>query len=554
MLLESTDPARLDSLLETIVTQTAVRKEHRVLGLKRFKSAEGERIKFRDFFVPSPTSAIADAYALDLLHRTGALIRRPDVFSYRPPPAADYGRSFEHFADGYRERNEAISAAMIERDSVAVVADIENFYPSVDGELAIRKLMSLVANCGASVESRQVAVIESAARRALSKDSGGLRIGLELSHALASVYLHELDVAMRTRFPGRYFRYVDDVVVVTSASDRDEVLAVLDAQLESLGLKRNANKDSVASASEWRGYLDATRRSTGAGYDPLAALKFRLKLFLARNPGRLAELEASLRSRDVYLPISQLLHSGRDVTWRSRVAEFVNNGWRVLFKYRFDNVEDLAHASTLCRAEVLGLLRATVEKGVSAESGTVARRWQVQGARFAINRALYFADSKDLALIAAFASGVDELAEARAVCEALTGNLGRLALTPGPAVAAGAQLLSIRGVGVPDNISAASLFASPEVSADFETHLSLRGLATPVLMSQDWTEDLRGLISLAKGERLRRTDRTIRYGTEVASLSANFSIERARAMARTRFLPQESVVLDALSLDSAYGS
>ncbi len=553
MLLESVDPTRLELVVDALVMQATMRKHDRVLALRRFKSHDGDRATYRDYFVPSPTSVLADTYALGVLHDADVLQRHEDVFSYRPPPTHSYGRNFEYFADGYRARNDMIAAALGSGDAIALVTDITNFYPSVDGERALAKLLESFSRSGLATR-RDSKIVEVAARRAISDDTGGLQVGLELSHALASVYLRPLDEKMRAQFPSRYFRYVDDVVIVVNPQEVSGALAALDRELKLLGLKRNPKKDSIANGMEWGGYRAATKRSiTGSG-DCLRELKFRTKLFLARHPDQAAGLGQALLSQNVYLPLDQLMSASRDFNWRRQVLEFFRSNWRVVLKYRFDVIEDIAAAAAKCRTEILALLTLVLSRGIAGDPGSIVRRWQVQSARFAINRALYFADSSDLTSIVQFTKDVEELFEAKVVCEALGGDFSGLALTPGPAVAAGAQLLSLRGVVVPEDVAAMSLLGGVQVGADFEAHLALRGLVEPFGDVEDWPDDLRGLIALSRSERVEFRGRIPRYGDEVSSLATNFSSERAREIAKTRFMSAESIVLDALSLDSGYGS
>lgn len=553
MLLESVDPRRSKSIVDALIMQATIRKQDRVLELQRFKSHDGSKATYRNYFVPSPSGALADAQALGLLHEANALERHADIFSYRPPPSRGYGRNFEYFADGYRERNDAIAAALAADNKVAVITDIANFYPSIDGESALQKLLERLASTGLAT-TRDSRIVEAAARRAISDEIGGLRVGMEMSHALASVYLNSLDDSMRAKFPSRYFRYVDDVVIVASPIEIDGALAALDNELALLGLKRNPRKDAIADNAEWGGYRAATKRSMTGGVDCLRQLKFRVKLFLSRHPNLLSQLGEVFESRNIYLPLDQLMSASADVGWRRRVLEFIRNDWRVVLDYRFDRLEDVVSAAVECRAEILNLLGVVLARGVTGDAGAIARRWHVQSARFAINRALYFVDQSDLASIIEFTKGADELFEARVVCEALSGNFAGLALTPGPAVAAGTQLLSLRRTDVPDDVAAISLFGGSQVAADFEAHLSLRGLSTAFGDTADWPDDLRGLIALTRNERVELRNRMPRYGAEVSSLAINYSSNRAKEIAKTRFMSTESVVLDALSLDSAYGS
>lgn len=228
MLLESTARDKFDSIMDAILVQSVIRRHDRLLELRRFKSREGEKSEYRKYYIPSPTSALADSYALAALHACGILKRSPEVFSYRPPSDKGYGRNFEHFAEGYAERNSSISLALSKsRDFVAIVTDIKSFYPSIDGNKVLAYLHSQAE--AVTMSDRQKKIVFSSAERAVCSENGGLRIGMEMSHALASLYLSEMDQKLRLEFPGRYFRYVDDIVMVVPRSQVSAALDLLDS-------------------------------------------------------------------------------------------------------------------------------------------------------------------------------------------------------------------------------------------------------------------------------------------------------------------------------------
>lgn len=549
-LLESTSQQKFEQTMEAIVEQVAIRKRSRTLELRRFKSFEQGKYFYREYFVPSPSEALADSYAIDRLHVSEVLPRNAEVFSYRYPPDRTYGRNFEHFSAGYRERNRSIAHAISQFGGVAVVADMKSCYPSINGGNAVSSLLDAVS--ASSLSARDSAIIRSSAERALvsSECGSGLRVGSEMSHALANVYLDMLDRRMRKRYAGRYFRYVDDIVIVVDRPQVDEALAFLDEGLATLGLTRNHDKDAVADESEWGQYKLVGRRSLSGAGDCLAALKFRLKLFLARNPGGLLGLELALKEHGVFLPLQQLRQGSEDRLWRERVSDFLKQGWRVVLAYRFDGLAEVVGAAVACRREILDLLDQALLSSVWGRPGTVVRRWQVQTAKFAINRALYFASMSDLQRVAAFADSVPELAETSGVVRALMGDVSRLVLMSGPAVAAATQLMALRGIRPPEETGALSLLAGDIVSADLEAHLSLRGFGSFAFDASNRSDDLMGLGSLAGRSQSHVRSASLGYGAEVASLVGGISQSRLSEIAGSRFASREDVVLDALSLSS----
>lgn len=554
ILLESTDESRFDEVLSGLIDQATLRKTSRMIHLKRYKAIEGSRYLYRDYFVPSPSEALADSFAIAALHSSGVLKRKADVYSYRPPPSDDYGRNFEHFASGYRQRNIEVSARIKATGGVAVVADLKSFYPSISGRRALELLLERLDR--SSAPKRSVAIVQASAERALMKEeggAGGLRVGAELSHALANVYLTKLDERMRTQFPGSYFRYVDDTVLVVQPSQVSAALSMMDEVLEGLKLKRNVDKDAVADAEEWEMFSQVGKAGLNGG-DCLAHLKFRLKLFLARNPEGFDELSRRLDSNGIYLPLKQLRQGAFDRHWRDRVSDFFRQGWKVALRYRFDTIQGVVGAALACRAEILRLLQIELERGISGALSSVARRWRIQSARFSINRAIYFADDSVLGEIAIFTGAIPELKEIHAVANALIGNFEQLIFTPGPAVAAAAQLMSLRGLRPPSEVGALSLLAGDVISSDLEAHFALRGLGSFDLDAGVRSDDLRGLISFSRRDSAAVFGNRLGYGAEVSALARGRSFEQLADIASTRFSSQEDVVLDALSLSSAYMS
>lgn len=557
LMLESTSSDRLDAMLEAVVGQATIRKHSRILHLKRFKSFDGSRYIYREYFIPAPSTALADSHALAVLHAAGVLRRHADVFSYRPPPNSDYGRNYEHFSIGYKERNGAVAAALGATGSVAVVADLKSFYPTVSGRRAVEGLLGHVSMCS-TISPRDAKIIRASAERSLAADDAGglsgLRIGTEMSHALANMYLSDVDRRIRERFPGRYFRYVDDIVLVVDCSQVVETLQFLDRTLDEFGLERNHDKNAVVDSEEWGQYRAIGRRAISGGGDCWAHLKFRLKLFLARHPEQLGALKAKLEDTGIFLPLEQLLQGAADRVWRDRIADFLRHGWKVLLDYRFDNLSDVVSSAGNCRTEILGLLEQVLDRRIAGTPGSISRRWQVQAARFAINRGLYFADSSALGRIAQLAAEIPELTETSAVCDALRGDFQRLVFTSGPAVAAATQLMALRGIQPSKELEGLSLFTDPSIGADLEAHLALRGFGSFQFPVDSRPPDLRGLATFSRGPQVGAQDSRLGYGAEIAALSLNFDRSKLGEIARTRFTSREDVIFDALSLSSAYAS
>ena len=554
LMLDRVEPSELDRFINAVVTQATIRKVPRVLGLKRFKAVVGGEHVYRNYSVPSPTSALADTYAISILHSRKVVDRRAFVYSYRRPDEGA-SRTFEHFSIGYKERNEAIGRALGDEALVAVVIDIRNFYPSVDAANVLEILGRRLSATGA-ITARDRSVIMGSAERACVQArgrGGGLRVGPEMSHILADISLENVDSILSGAFGGRYFRYVDDIVVVVPKSEAATARKFVGSVVEEAGHSISEEKDCVAEARDWLGYMAVSRRLQSRSSIALNNFKFRAKLFLAKRPPDAEALRVALRDSGVFLPVDQLLDASRQKAWRYRVSSLFSKNWRVVAEHWHDSLTDVVAAGLDCRRHVIGEVDRLLEERAGTEEAMVARKWRIQDARMAINRALYFADDGTLKKIHSYTSAAPELAETAAVCMALLGDSSQVIKMPGPAVAAFSQVAGIRGASFPSLTNLGGI-VDDAVMADISAHFALRGgrYGTPVL---DLDSDSQGLVAMAQGSfDVRRLAQAGGYGSEVAALAVRSSIQERVHAASTRFSLSEDVVLDALSLSANYVS
>lgn len=545
----------VDSLVEAIINQATIRKNSRVLNLKRFKSIVDGKYIYRHYSVPSPTSALADSYAISVIHNHRIVDRRSYVYSYRRPDIDGYPRNFEHFSIGYRARNEAIASALADSSLVAVIVDIRNFYPSVDVRKSIESLSKrLSAASGVSDRDRSV-VMACANRASLIRDGQqhGLRVGPDMSHVLADISLEDVDSSLSQQFGARYFRYVDDIVVVVPKQDASIARKTIGKVLEQAGHSISDEKDSIADVEDWMGYQAVARRLESVSASALSRFKFRAKLYMAKRPPDVEALKLELREAGVFLPVDQLLDASRQRAWRYRVSSLFSKNWSVVVSCWNDSLPDVILAARQCRRHVIEEVDRALNGEVRTLESSVARKWRIQDARMAINRALYFADDETLERIKHYAAGVPELAETSAVCKALLGDPSQVIKMPGPAVAAFSQVASIRGLRFPD-LGKFVADVEGDMLADVSANFSLRGgceeIALPGLDS-----DFEGLTAFASGSSdIQRLAAVGGYGAEVAALAINSSQQDRVDAAATRFSLSEDLVLDALSLSANYVS
>lgn len=106
--------------------------------------------------------------------------------------------------------------------------DIRKFFPSVDKEILKSKLKTKI-KCNKTLQLLDNLI-----------DSGptGLPIGNYTSQILGNFYLSKLDWSLVQTFNVGYFRYCDDILILTkNISDTDEIIVCVRQQLRNLRLK-----------------------------------------------------------------------------------------------------------------------------------------------------------------------------------------------------------------------------------------------------------------------------------------------------------------------------
>jgi RNA-directed DNA polymerase len=119
-------------------------------------------------------------------------------------------------------------------DRSFVRIDVKNFFPSIihkqlEKELLASKLKdNIIALC-----MQAVATPTGASKTANPR---GVPQGLSVSNALSAIYLHRFDV-VQSKVHQSYFRYVDDILVITETAKASKVLEQITVSLNRKGLR-----------------------------------------------------------------------------------------------------------------------------------------------------------------------------------------------------------------------------------------------------------------------------------------------------------------------------
>lgn len=409
-------------------------------------SADGQ-LHHRDIFLPGPNESFAEAALLAECSRHAAF-RSPDfVFSYRLAEGEDIQGAYKPYFPGLQERQQNIAVAC-KSDTSQIVryTDIKRFYPNISGELAVgawlracdaAQMTSLFRELGLKLLADHALECQNVSH------GQGLLTGPMFSHLIANLVLRDVDVTMSGAFPNRYFRYVDDVVLVGSPTEVAAGRVQLAELLNELGLylhEVDAGKDFELAASDW-----LTGESDFSGDDSQGWMFFvrDLKQFLISQTSSRARLAAIFAEEEFRIPLPDYSVDVSDARYQDRFIDNLRrHPWllRRIFRQATPNL--LLLSAKVLRARYTERLINLIEGGPNLDD--YARRRVIPKIRYLAGRLLYLAKAEDLRSIAERLRQYPELAMLAEVLSAVgTRDVTRLLRLGGNAAQSAAQILKL---------------------------------------------------------------------------------------------------------------
>lgn len=264
--------------------------------LKGFPPGPRSKPKFRDWPTPTPLMALRGAY-LAAAERPGpynADLKRRSVYSNHLANPKGW-HSFSYFFPLYQERNNYISRLLKRKKrAYLLMTDLKNFYPSIP-----RSLVPTLSPRSQKVFNELAAFFPGRSPRK------GLPVGSVSSHMLANEFLSGFDRIMTSAFPGRFFRYVDDIAIVTTDRDPLHPIELVMGEIDTLGLQLHAGKTTRVTRSQWFRMGPPHLERASAGLD-FFEYKNALQKFVLDYPKYAETLSHSLASNDIFIPLKQL--------------------------------------------------------------------------------------------------------------------------------------------------------------------------------------------------------------------------------------------------------
>lgn len=506
-------------------------------------SKDGLEHEYRKCLAPSPLTALAESAILMILSKIPAFKSSSRSYSYRWPASEKAGVSYQYFVEGYKQRNDDVAKALEEPDHIAVITDIKRFYPSATKEQVNRALSSLFASSDKGFRTYQDSIILFYSGLLDASDQG-IPIGPASSHVLGHLVLQDVDTELTNSYGNKYFRYVDDIVVVCPASQEQKVKAHIRNCLLSNGFITNEEKTITVNASLWKRNLV---QEDVPETDSFRALTRDLTVYLALHPQRADELKAMFYENGLSIPVERL----KALSAYPRFRYFLS---------RRKSRQGLAHAlniwmstNTVFIQRAMSIkstyehsLALLIDEDIRPEEGQ--RRWQVQRVRRIVNSLFYLRSFGEWPKRHEAFDAYPELVEQKALAQALiTGTVNPVLPFYGRGPAAFAELWAEHGV---EEAKLGPLEIGSDAVLDGIASLRLSATISETSVLERTAESRHSGLTSEESPK-KRTDPRLTFEDELESLRLGRSGKEIAELLRTRYSTAEGTALDTLSLLSS---
>lgn len=396
--------ARRDRWAEEVSSHLVMSSNSAYFESLHFKDIRSDGlVGYRSIFVPGPNESFAEAALLAECSRH-AVFRSPGfVFSYRLAEGGDTQGVYKPYFTGLQERQQQIAGACkAGAGTVVRYTDIKRFYPNISGDLAISawlkacdaaQMPALSRDLGIKLLAHHAQVCQNAAH------GKGLLTGPMFSHLIANLVLRDVDDAMSAAFPKRYFRYVDDVVLVGSPAEVSAGRSQLAAMLSALGLdlhETGAGKDFELASADW---LDGEADFSGKDSHNWMLFVRDIKQFLISQPSSRTNLANRFAAEGFRIPLPDYSVQVSDARYQDRFFDQLRRyPWLLKKIFRQATPNTLLISAQNLRTEFTKSLFHILETSHNLDG--YARKRVIPKIRYFAGRLLYLAKAEDLPLIA----------------------------------------------------------------------------------------------------------------------------------------------------------
>lgn len=490
--------------------------------------------QYRDFVFGSPTTVLCEAVILNYLSKQDAFQVHPCAYSYLWPNHRRQGRNHSFFLNGYKDRNKKVSQLLKEHpEKVALVTDIEKYYPSVSKETVSRKFHKRL-NTLSDTAWRDIA--STFCKQLLESSSQGIPVGPDFGHFLGHIAMEDVDNAMFNMLGEYYTRYVDDIAIVCDRKDIPKVVSSLTDAMDPLELKINREKTDIVDSGNWRKSVPRIQHARlEASFE---GLLHDIVKYLEKFPDKSETLIHKFKESGFSIPFKKVLALSR----YNRFTRYLR--W-------FTPIFAMSQKGLLEKASRIKETYFKVLKNLRQQDvprGLTPKRWYVQKCRYYINRLLYLMDVTEYDTLLSLIPNEDEFWQIREVTQSLLkGNVSTLIQMPGPSIAAFCELWSENHIDQPELISDGQL--SDAALDSYYILLLHRAIQLKPELLKTQSPKTQAFLKFCNGNIPDTREFTdLSYIDELRSLQLNHTKKEMYDMLISRYNNQEGISLAALRL------
>jgi hypothetical protein len=371
------------------------------LKTRHFKGVRENELKFRDIFLPSPNDMIAESQLIIECSKYEAFRSTASVYSYLF--SSDPKSVYKQYVHGLKQRFESIRRVCMSNPSGEVLyVDIKSFYSSI-------KLTKVVEAWGAACENSKISdrykelgfhFLNKYQLIQENKKEAGLPVGPMFSHLLANITFKEIDRIMERTTNGRYWRYVDDIILVGQPSELESYFAELSKLVDDLGLEfHEEGKTFRITTEKWLKNKQAIDKSLSKKWPQLIG---KIKKFTVLHPTDVELLKELFVENNIRIEVLTL---SKEVKSKSLGEKMIN--W-LIKNFQFNDVSpsEIMNDIYSLRKDLLEELSLTIE---FVHKNELELKTKATRLKYITGRLLYIANEEELKTISELLESIPEL-------------------------------------------------------------------------------------------------------------------------------------------------
>jgi Reverse transcriptase (RNA-dependent DNA polymerase) len=284
--------------------------------------------EYRNIYLPGANEILAESALIYECSKEPAFKSLNCVYSYHFPDISSKEGIFKNYFTGFQRRNNSIANVCTElNDSSTIVryTDIKKFYPSIRHELALEVWKSACdtsAICNTSRELGERLLSQYAEKSKANNDGLGVLTGPMFSHFIANLVLNKVDEKMSQHMDDKYWRYVDDFVLVGSPNQINTSRNLLHSMLSDMGFSlHDEGKDFEVESNV---YLEVAGNSDNSKSNLWRNLIGNIKRFLITKPEELTNLKNAFSAKGINIPLLDYSNTVSEFSYQERFYDWLS--------------------------------------------------------------------------------------------------------------------------------------------------------------------------------------------------------------------------------------